>query len=100
MAYARAGVDVVGAEGRAHQLLHQEGLLVGAARGGDAADRVAAVLRLDAPQLAGGVADRLVPGNLAPLVADALADHGLGDAVGVRGIAPGDRKSTRLNSSH
>ena len=47
-----AGVDVVVAEAGADQLLDQEGLLVGAARGGDAADRVAAVLRLDALELA------------------------------------------------
>ena len=44
VADAGAGIDVVVAEGGAHQLLHQEGLLVGAAGGGDAADGVAAVL--------------------------------------------------------
>ena len=63
MADARAGVDVVGAERGAHELLHQEGLLVGAARGRDAADGLAAVLRLDAAELGRGVGDRLVPAD-------------------------------------
>ena len=52
MADARAGIDVVVAEGRAHQLLHQVRFLVGAARRRDAADRAATVLRLHALQLA------------------------------------------------
>src|SRR5580692_9908322 len=54
---ARAGVDVVVAEAGTDQLLHEVGLLVRAARGGDAADRVAAVFRLDALQLARGIGD-------------------------------------------
>ena len=48
VADARAGVDVVVAERRAHHLLHQERLLVGAARRGDAADREADGERRDA----------------------------------------------------
>ncbi len=44
VADAGAGVDVVVAEAAADQLLHQVRLLVGAARGGDAADRVASIL--------------------------------------------------------
>ena len=52
VADARASVDVVVAEGGADQLLHQEGLLVGAARRGDAADRAPPVFRLDALELA------------------------------------------------
>ncbi len=44
MADARAGVDVVVAESGAHELLHEIGFLVRAARRGDAADRIAAVL--------------------------------------------------------
>jgi hypothetical protein len=44
VADAGAGIDVVVAEGGAHQLLHQIGFFVGAARGGDAADRVAPCL--------------------------------------------------------
>ena len=90
VADARAGVDVVVAERGAHQLLHQVGFFVGAARRGDAADRVAAVLRLDALELAGGVVDRLVPAHFLPRVGDLLADHRLGDAVLVRGVAPGE----------
>jgi len=61
MADARAGVDVVVAERRANQLLDEERLFVRAARRGDAADGVAAVLRLDAPELAGGVTDSPFP---------------------------------------
>src|SRR5262249_7115331 len=61
-----------------------------AARGGDAADGIAPVLGLDAPQLARRIADGLLPGDLAPLVADALPDHRLGDAVLVRRVAPGE----------
>ena len=52
MADARAGVDIVVAEAGAHQLLDQEHFLVGAARRGDRAERVAAVFRLDALELA------------------------------------------------
>jgi hypothetical protein len=48
VAHPRAGVDVVVAETGAHQFLHQVGFLVRAARRGDGADRVAAVLGLDA----------------------------------------------------
>ena len=43
MADAGAGIDIVVAEAGADQLLHQKGLFIGAARRGDAADRVAAV---------------------------------------------------------
>src|SRR5207248_1106078 len=90
MAYAGAGVDVVVAEARAHQLLHEVSLFVGAARGGNAADGVAAVLRLDALEFRGGVADRLFPGNFAPGIADLRADHGLDDAVRMGGVADGE----------
>src|SRR5690606_29517043 len=89
VAHARAGIDVVGAEGRAHELLHQVGFLVGAAAGSDAADRVLAVPGLDALDLAGRVAKSLVPADLAPGVVDAGTDHGAGDAVRVRRVAPG-----------
>ena len=86
---ARARVDVVVAEPGADQLLHQIGFLVGAARGGDGADGVAAVLRLDALHFGGRVRDRLLPGHLAPGIADLGADHGLHDAVRVGGVADG-----------
>ena len=43
MADPGAGIDIVVAEAGAHQLLHQEGLFVRAARRGDAADRRPAV---------------------------------------------------------
>ena len=87
MADARAGVDVVVAETGAHELLHEIGFLVGAARRGDAADRVAAVLGLDALELRRGVGDRLVPRHFAPRIGDLRADHRLDDAVRMRRIA-------------
>ena len=90
MADARAGVDIVVAEGRADHLLHHEGLFVGAARRGDAADRALAVFRLDALELGRRVLDRLVPGHFAPRVLDRGADHRLGDALFVRRITPGE----------
>ena len=90
VAYARAGVDVVVAEGCAHQLLHQVGFLVGAARRRDAADGVAAVLGLDALELRGGVGDRLVPAHFLPRIGDVAADHRLDDTVRVGRVAPGE----------
>src|SRR4029453_16429215 len=75
MADARAGVDVVREQCRAHQLLDEVGLLVRAARGGDAADGVAAVLLLDATELPRRVRKRLLPANLAPGIGDLRADH-------------------------
>ena len=88
MAHARARVDVVGAERSADQLLHEEGLLVGAARARDAADRVLAVLLLDAADLAGGVGKGLVPAHFLPRVRDLAADHRLLQPVLVRRVAP------------
>jgi hypothetical protein len=90
MADAGAGIDVVVAESRAHQLLHQVVLFVGAAAGDDGADRVAAVLLLDAAELARGVGQRLLPRHFAPGVACLGADHRTRDAVRVRRIAPGE----------
>src|SRR5450830_1673997 len=89
MADAGAGVHVVVAKGRAHQLLHQVSFLVGAARRGDAANRILAMLGLDAPELTGRVVDGLVPAHFLPWVTDVLADHGLSSTVFVGGVAPG-----------
>src|SRR5262249_5553680 len=83
-------VDVVVAEAGANQLLHEERLLIGAARRGDAADGVLAVLRLNALELASRVIDRLLPAHLLPRIGDLGADHGLQDALPVGGIAPGE----------
>ena len=90
VADAGAGVHVVGAKGRAHQLLHEVGLFVGAARGGDAAHRVTAVLGLDALDLGGRVRERHLPADFLPGLVDAGPDHGRGDAVLVGRIAPGE----------
>ena len=55
MADACASIDVVGAEARPDQLLDEEGLLVGAAAGGDAAQRIAPICIADAVDLGNGM---------------------------------------------
>src|SRR5690606_23508755 len=77
VAYARASVDVVVAESRANELLHEVGFLVRAARRRDAADRMPAVLGLNALELARGEIERLFPAHFAPRLVDRLADHRL-----------------------
>ncbi|GCC47178.1 hypothetical protein chiPu_0031445, partial [Chiloscyllium punctatum] len=88
MADPGTGVDIVVAEAGADQLLHQIGLFIGAARRGDAADRVAAVFLLDALELRGGEVHRLVPRHFLPGILDPFADHRLQDALLVGGVAP------------
>src|SRR3546814_10609102 len=61
-----AGIDVVGAEGGAHQFLHQPGFLVGAARRRNGADGVAAIFALNALELGCGIRDSFVPTDFAP----------------------------------
>src|SRR5450830_613062 len=89
MADPRAGVDVIVAEGGPHQFLHQVGFFVGAAAGGDAADGVAAVCLLQPAEFAGSVGHRFIPADFLPGIVDVLADHRLGDAIRVAGVAPG-----------
>ena len=86
----RAGVDVVVAEHGTHHLLHEEGLLVGAARGSHGAYRVFAVLLLQATEIEGDAADGLVPGRLAPRIADALAHERREHPVRVGRVAPSE----------
>src|SRR5437868_8630254 len=88
MTDAGAGIDVVVAKAGTDQLLHQIGFLVGTARRGDAADSIAAIFLLNAPELGGGEVESLIPGYLAPWLADVIAHHGLEDALLVGGIAP------------
>ena len=88
MAHPRAGIDVVGAEAGADQLLDEKRLFVGAAAGGDPAQRPRAILRLDRIEPCGGEGQGLVPADFAPGFVDAVADHRLGDPVLVVGIAP------------
>ena len=88
MADARAGVDVVVAERGADHFLHEVGFFVRAARRGDSADRIASVLGLDALEFAGGVVDGFFPTDFAPRIGEFGADHGLEDAIFVRGVAP------------
>src|SRR5690606_3169211 len=68
MAYACAGVHIVVAEARAHQLLHQECLFVGASRRSQCADGADSVFRLDALELGCRMADGLFPANLTPRI--------------------------------
>ncbi len=89
MADARAGIDIVVVESGAHHLLHHIDFLVGAARGGDAADGAAAMLGLQGLEAPRRILDRLVPGNLRPRISDLLADHRFRHAILVGGIAPG-----------
>ena len=88
VAHPRAGIDIVRSEPGAHQLLHEEGFLIGAAAGGDTAKRPRPVLRLDRVELACRVGQSLVPRNLAPWLIDGLADHRGSDAIGVIGVTP------------
>ena len=90
VADARAGIDVVVAECGAHQLLHRPHFLVGAARGGDAADGGAPVPGLHGLEALGGVVDGLVPADRAPRVRGGFAHHGFDDAVAVVGVAPSE----------
>src|SRR3546814_2955590 len=85
-----AGIDVVGAEGGAHQFLHQPGFLVGAARRRNGADGVAAIFALNALELGCGIRDSFVPTDFAPRVGCALEDHGIENSVCVRGVAQGE----------
>src|SRR6185437_6149304 len=54
-----------------------------------ATDRIASVFRLDTLEFAGGSADSFFPTYFAPWVGNFGADHGLENAVFVRGVAPG-----------
>ncbi len=83
MTDAGAGIDIVVLEGLTHQLLHQIGFFIGAARGGDGAHRRAAEFLLDAGEFRRDALDRFVPRHFAPRIGDAFTDHGLGDAVAV-----------------
>ena len=89
MADAGAGVDVVVAESRTYQLLDEVDLFVGATRGRDGTDGLAAVLGLNALHFAGRVVQGFVPAHFAPSVVDAGANHRAAHAVRVGGIAPG-----------
>src|SRR5690606_27238390 len=89
MTDAGACVDVVGAECGPHQFLYQIGFFVGAARGCQTADRVAAVLGLNSLELGSRVLNGFIPADFTPGLVDAASDHRLGDAVLVGCVAPG-----------
>src|SRR5262249_26501904 len=90
VAHARASVDVVHAKAGPDQLLHQEGFLVGAARGGNATHGILAVLVLDALELGRNATDGLLPCGFTPRIGDLVAHHRLQDALLVGGIAPSE----------
>src|SRR5690606_25210363 len=81
MAHARAGIDIVRPELGTHELLHEEGLLVGATARRDAAERAGTMLRLNLIELVGGVGERLVPADLAPRLVNRVSDHRVEDAI-------------------
>src|SRR5690606_21351661 len=89
MADACTGVDIVVAEALPNELLDEIGFLVRAARGGDAADRPAAILVLEAAELPRDMGKRFFPGRLAPRIGDLLAHQRREDAILVGGIAIG-----------
>src|SRR5690606_13235871 len=88
--HARAGIDIVRPELGTHELLHEEGLLVGATARRDAAERAGTMLRLNLIELVGGVGERLVPADLAPRLVNRVSDHRVEDAILVIGIAVGE----------
>ena len=88
MADAGASVDIVVAESGTHQLLDNVDLFVGATRGRDGTDGLAAVLGLNALHFAGRIVQGFVPAHFTPSVVDAGADHRVAHAVRVGGIAP------------
>src|SRR3989442_15712994 len=123
MAVAGAAVHLTGADRRAHQLLEQVEFLVRAAGSDESRDRVGAVLGLDGLQPPDPRVHDFKPGarhepllradqgHTQPLFAvDVLEPEAAAHAQppvplgGLRAITPfvlpGDRKSTRLNSSH
>ena len=68
MADARAVVDIVGADGGAHQPLHRPAVFVRCARGSQAGDCVGAVIALDASELGDDPLEGLVPGRFTKAV--------------------------------
>ena len=90
MADAGAGIDIVVAEAGADQFLDEEGFLIRAARGGDPTNCMFSIVFLDASELGGGVADRLLPANHLPGFVHRGADHRLQHPLAVRCIAPGE----------
>ena len=61
MAHARAGIDVVRTQHSAHEFLHQIGFLIGATRGGNAAECIFTVLRLNRAEFVHHIGNRRVP---------------------------------------
>ena len=89
MADAGAGIDVVVAERRTDELLHQIVFFVRTAAGHQTTDGVHAVTFLDIAESLGCIGEGFVPADLTPVIVDRFSDHWLGDAVGVGGVAPG-----------
>src|SRR5262249_44801250 len=88
LAVARAVVDVVGADHRTRQLLHQVALLVGALRGGDETDRVRTMGGLHVAQALRHQVERLVPAGTPEDVA--LADERRPEPVAAVDVVPGE----------
>ena len=80
LAIARAVIDVVSADNRARQFLHEERLFVGALGRGDERERVRPVRRLDFAEAPRHQVERFVPTRLAEAVA--FADQRSGQPIG------------------
>ena len=89
MADTSAGIDIIIAKPSADQLLHHEDFFIGAARGGNAAHRITPISGLNPLEFIRRMDEGLIPCDLAPGIGDFGADHRLGDAVFVSGIAIG-----------
>ena len=68
--------------------MNQVGFFVGAARRSNAAHRIFAVFGLNALDALRCIAQGFIPAHFFPRIADAVSDHGRGDAVLVRGVTP------------
>ena len=89
MANTGAGIDIIGAEHRSHQLLRDVHFFIGTTRGGNASHRVFTVFGFYAFDFTGCVINCLFPANRLPFILDAFSYHGRGDSVLMGGIAPG-----------
>ena len=82
-----AGIDIVIAESRPHQFLHQVGFFVGAAGRGNATDRITPIALLNLANTLCREGDCLAPGYLLPGLIDAVANHRRRDPIRVSSVA-------------
>ena len=83
VADARAVVDVVVAHHRSDEFLREEYLFVGATRGRHAPDRTHSMARLQVAKTPRGLGKSVLPGRLAPVFVDVVADQRHAHPVGM-----------------